>query len=134
MKHKNICHRFYCYSLFKAGKVNDFLLWAISIGLIGSYFLMYFVLPAKDELGQWRVFLVNNAFSLFGSSIIVYNAYKGTSLAGVATFWLISCVILFICAIFGLTRQIFWVEAVLNVFILGFLLYILYDVFFRRTR
>lgn len=128
---KSFLHKFNCFSLFNAPRINALMLWMITSSLFVTYFIMYVVLPEKAIESQWRTFLIDNGLSLFGSSVIVFYAFKDSRNAGIATFWMIHCAIMFIAAILGFHMQIFWFNTMVKLFLLGFAYYIITDIYKR---
>lgn len=130
---KDMFHKFNCFSLYKAPKINSFLLWLMVASYISTYFIMYILLPAKDTDNQWRAFLIDNGLNLFSSSIIVLLAVKDTRNAGLATAWMINCGILFTAAIMGFSMQLFWYKVFSHLFMLGLGYYVIHDIY-RRAK
>lgn len=125
---QHLLHRFNCFSLFKAKKINAFLLWTMVGSLFVTYFIMYIYLPGEDEAGQWRVFFINNGLDLFAQSVIIFYGFKDTRNAGLATFWMVHCGILFFAAICGFNTQIFWFDIITKLFMLSLGAYIIMDI------
>lgn len=128
---KSLLHKFNCFSLFKAPKINSFILWTLTSALFVTYFIMYVFLPPDLIDSQWRTFLIDNGLNLFGTSVIVFYTFKDSRNAGLATFWMIHCAIMFFAAIFGFHMQIFWFNAMIKLFMLGLAYYIIADIYKR---
>lgn len=127
---QNWLHKFNCFSLFRAKKINSFLLWTMMGSLFATWFIMYVLLEPTDEAGQWKTFFINNGLALFGSSVIVFCYFKDTRNAGIATAWMLHSGILFFAAMFGFHMQIFWYKIIYNLALGGIVFYIgknLYD-------
>lgn len=102
MAMKEFWFRYYCFSLFKSDRVNRILLWTLipmSIALFyhSQYQKLSTSLPYKDALQalqdyQWYIYFNSKEFSILFLSIIVWNHYRHTRDAAIATVILVKSI------------------------------------------
>ncbi len=95
MAMKKFWFRYYCFSLFKSDRINRILLWVlIPMSLLLFYYSKFQVLstalPYKEALAQlqsyqWYIYFNSKEFYILFLSIIVWNNYKHTRDAAIAT-------------------------------------------------
>lgn len=104
-----------------ADKVNVALLWCIMPLLMVSYWLMYYVLNDADQ--QWYTLFVSRQAQIFMMAVIIWNFYKGTRHAALATSNLILSIFELLLEIFGIgTKGSVW-DVCWKLFILSLFIY-----------
>lgn len=131
---KLIWHKYNCFGLRDARKINDFLIWSIIPTGALCYCLMYFWLPAKAIDEQWFTLFVTKAFHLLALAFISYHYFKGTRNAGMSTAVLVYCGINFASEVFGFTHKLFWFNTVAQLFFLAMAFFIIRDVWYRTKK
>lgn len=124
-------HKFNCFSVTDARKINDVLLWSILPSAIICYAIMYFILPAEAIDEQWMTLFITKAAQLLFLSIISYHQFKGTRNAGMATAVMVYCGINFVSEILGFNHKMFWFNAMSMLFFAGLGYFILKDAYKR---
>jgi hypothetical protein len=125
--------RFNCFGLFKAKKINDFLLWMMFGSLFATYGIMYLLLSDNDVDRQWYWYFVSNSFQMACMSWIVLTYFRGTRNEGIATAWMINCGIDFVAQVMDLHQKIFWFSAFTKLFLAGLGFYAIYH-YMKRAK
>lgn len=121
-------HKFNCFSLKDARKINDFLLWSILPTAMICYAIMYWILPAKATDAQWFTLFITKAVQFLFLSVISYYYFKGSRNAGIATAVMIYAGVNFMAELFGFSSKMFWVHTMALLFFLSVGTFMLLDI------
>jgi hypothetical protein len=101
-------NRYYCYGLFRANKINVFLLYAIlPVAIIGCY-VMFQVVPEDDRYVQWDVNFIADSVQKFFMAMMIHLSFKKTRHAGMATAVLIYFIFDLFYSIKGVYLKMWW--------------------------
>jgi len=120
---KKFWYRYYCYSLFKADNVNRMLLMLLLPFSLAAY---YYSDMQTDVNFQWYIYFNKKEFFTLALAIIIYNHFKKTRDAAIATGVLIACIYNTIQEMFGLANKYAYIDVVWIVLMYGLILHSLY--------
>lgn len=127
MAMKEFWFRYYCFSLFKSDRVNRILLWTLipmSIALFyySKYQKLSTSLPYGEALQalqdyQWYIYFNSKEFSILFLSVIVWNHYRHTRDAAIATVILVKSIYDTIGAYLDLSNRYSTINLAIQLFI-----------------
>lgn len=82
---KKFWYRYYCFSLFKSDRINKVLLWTLALISLAIFYFSKFQSLEALQSSQWYAYFTSKEFYILFLSIIVWNNYKHTRDAAVAT-------------------------------------------------
>lgn len=123
MAFKKFWYRYYCFSLFKADRINRVLLYLLLPFSLAAYY--YSDMQTSTEY-QWYIYFNKKEFFILGLAIIIYNHYKHTRDAAIATGVLIACIYNTIQEMMGLQDKYAYIEVVWVIMMYGLIIHSLY--------
>lgn len=122
--------RYFCFCLFKAEKINIFLLWGLFIVSLGSF---YWIEYTKNEDIQWYIYFSSQQFYMLIQSYIIWNCYKHTPHSAITTALLVKGIFSFLAEILGINNKYTWVNTAWQVLMFALLLLAI-KTYLRRAR
>ena len=116
---KKFWYRYYCFSLFKSDRINKVLLWVL---IPISLFIFY---CSKFHSYEWYAYFTSKEFYILFLSIIIWNNYKHTRDAAVATAVLVKSIYDTIGAYLDLPNKYATIDLTWQVFIYTLLVVLL---------
>jgi hypothetical protein len=121
-----VWHRYHCYSLFKADTINKILLWS----LLPFTLLAYYYSDMQTDFNyQWYIYFVKKEFFTLFLAIIVYNHYKKSRDAGIATAVMIACIYNTFQEMLGLSNKYEYIDIIWITLMYVLILHSLYRYF-----
>ena len=120
---KRFWFKYYCFSLFKANKINRILLWTLLPFSLLSY---YYSDMQSDEAYQWYIYFCKKEFFTLALAVIIYNQFKGTRDATIATSVLLACIYNTIAELFGFHDKYAYIDVVWVVFMYALIIHSIY--------
>ena len=131
MTKKQLWHKYNCFSVTDARKINSILIRLIIPSAMLCYVIMYVILPAKATDEQWYTLFVTKAAQSVIFSVISYSYFKDSRDAGMATAVMVYAGINFFAEVLGFSQKMFWFDAMAKLFFVGMAYYILRDIWNR---
>lgn len=128
---RNLWHKYNCFSVTNARKINTFLLYSMLPSAMLCYFIMYWVLPPQAIDAQWYTLFITKAAQMLAFSYIAYSYFKDSRDAGMATAVMVYCGINFTSELLGFHHKLFWFNAIAYLFFAAMSLFIIRDIWHR---
>lgn len=111
--------RYFCFGLFRADKINKILLWS----LIPLSLMTYYVISCtnSDEKAWYLYFTSQQAYMLL-QAYIIFNIFRLTPHAGIATANLVKSIFSTISEILGINNKYIWIDTAWQVFMYALIL------------
>lgn len=123
---KKFWFKYYCFSLFKADRVNRIILYLLLPLSLAAY---YYSDMQTDINLQWYIYFNKKEFFILGLAIIVYNHYKHSRDAAIATGVLVACIYNTIQELMGLKDKYAYIDIVWVIMMYGLIIHSLYKYF-----
>ncbi len=123
---KKFWFKYYCFSLFKADRVNRIILYLLLPMSLAAY---YYSDMQTDAALQWYIYFNKKEFFILGLAIIVYNHYKHSRDAAIATGVLVACIYNTIQELMGLKDKYAYIDVVWVIMMYGLIIHSLYKYF-----
>jgi len=120
---KKFWFKYYCFSLFKADRINRILLYLLLPFSLAAY---YYSDMQSDAAYQWYIYFNKKEFFILGLAVIVYNHYKHTRDAAIATGVLVACIYNTIQEMLGITDKYAYVSVVWVIMMYGLIIHSIY--------
>lgn len=111
--------RYFCYGLFRADRINTILLWAL---LPVSLISFYWISAEGDEAMQWHIYFASQQFYIFMLSLLVWNQFRHSAHAGIATAVLVKSLFSLTSELLGINNHFIWIDVVFQVLIYALIL------------
>lgn len=123
MAFKKFWYRYYCFSLFKSGNINRTLMWIL---LPFSLIAYYYQLSQSSVDYQWYIYFTSKEFYILLLSLIIWNNYRHTRDAAIATAVLIKSLYDTFSQLLGLSDKYAAVGVTWHVLIYGLIIHSIY--------
>ena len=111
--------RYFCYGLFKSDKVNITLLWL----LIPLSLITYYVISSTNSDEQaWYYYFTSQQSYMLLQAYIIFNIFRLTPHAGIATANLVKSIFSTISEILGINNKYIWIDTAWQVLMYALLL------------
>lgn len=128
---KQFWFKYYCFSLFKADTVNRILLWLL---LPFSLLAFYYSDMQTDPNYQWYIYFNKKEFFTLGLAVIIYNHFKHTRDAAIATGVLIACIYNTFQEMLGLQNKYAYIDVIWVIMMYGLILHSIYKYFINARK
>jgi len=136
MAYKKFWFRYYCFSLFKADRVNRILMWSLIPFSLLSFLVSKSLrlnpsIPIDEALvalnqNQWYIYFNEKQFVILMLGLIVYNTYKHTRDSAIATTILVAFIYNCLQEVLGLKNKYAWLDVAWLVFMTGLVVHSIY--------
>lgn len=111
--------KYFCFCLFRADKINTFLLWLLIPLSLGAYYWIDFT---TDSQIQWYIYFSSQQFYQLLLAYIVWNSYRSTPHSAISTAVLVKGIFSFISEILGINNKYVWFDVAWQVLMYALLM------------